>query len=117
MAPDARGLVFLHLPGRVVDDSRAPSVLDLEARRRAQVKRHHVIVGMAPNGAGNFDALVLAEIVSRSDVVDVTALQHKVHQALGRRDDAEGDRMMARVTVHEGQAYRAPPPPPPPLHK
>src|SRR6185437_4026885 len=55
---------------------------------------------------GNFYSLVLAEIVGRSNVVHLAALQHEMHQALWRRDDTEGNRVMARIAVHEGQADR-----------
>src|ERR1700691_3256225 len=61
---------------------------------------------MAPDRSGNFDTLVLAKIVRRSHVIHVTALQHEVHQAFGCRDHTKGDRVMARIAVHESQAYR-----------
>jgi hypothetical protein len=47
MSPDAAGTMQLHLPIAIVDRSRAPSILDAEARGRPHVEGQHPVVSMA----------------------------------------------------------------------
>ena len=105
MAPHAAGLVILHLPGHVVDFASAPTVLNLKTGWGNHIEGRHVVVGVATKAARNRNALILAEVKSRSHVVQRLGLEHKMIQPFGRiRSGVERDRMMSRVAMEKGQA-------------
>ena len=51
--------VVLHLPDAVIDLASAPAIFDVEARRRAQIEGHHVIIRVTAQSARDGNTLIL----------------------------------------------------------
>src|SRR5215469_6630033 len=62
-----------------------------------------MVVGMTAERARDGNAAILRQIHRRAHIVQSFCLKHEMQQALRHRDLAEGDRMVARIAMHESQ--------------
>src|SRR5262245_42125415 len=101
VAPQARAEFALErLPGVVVDDLAAPTVLHKKTRRVPGVERGDVIAGMAAEGHGDALRVAQREIVALADIVEAVELHHHVVDHVDAALD-EGNAVMAWIDVEE----------------
>src|SRR3954447_25794323 len=79
----ARGVV-LYLPDAVVDLASTPAIFDVEARRGAQIKGHHVIIRVTAQSPRDGNALILTEVKGSADVIERLCLEHEMIQPFWR---------------------------------
>ena len=89
---------------RVVDLASAPAELDVEARGRLRVEGEHPVVRVLAEAVRDRNAGGDAALVAEPDVLHPLRLDHEMVDALAHRRLEEGQRVVARVRVKEGDA-------------
>src|SRR5439155_5973172 len=91
----------------VIDNAAAPSVFNLEARRRAHVKGRHQIVGVTAKTHCQRYVALIADVERGTDIVQRRILKHQVMNRDHPWNRSESNRMMAPVAVKEAKADAA----------
>src|SRR5215210_3076681 len=101
MTPQTRAFgALMRRPIVRIDAAPAPAVFEQEFRRRPGIERGHVIVDMAAERGADHFRLALREIVSLSDIVEITQLHHQVMDA-GLAGVEKRQTVMACIEVEE----------------
>ena len=108
VAPEAWDGAFEDFITRpVINGSTFSAVLNIKTGWALHVETDHMIVGMAPHGAGKFYARSDASIVTATDLIERIDLGHDVDTARWMGDFEQSETVMAAVTVHEPESlYR-----------
>ena len=100
MPPLAHSAVSRALP-TLTDFDGARTKLEMEAGRRVPIERKHLVVRVTPERLVNHAARKEEAVVAHPDFVHGLRLDHEMVDPL-ELPSTEGQRMMSRVGVHEG---------------